>query len=49
MKKVETYMGKPMEELTREELINALNHMYTYYEDRIESLKRGFEIMNSQK
>jgi len=37
--KVSRYRGKPIEELTKEELIEALNVMTEYYEARLSDLR----------
>jgi hypothetical protein len=34
-KKVMTYRGRPVDEMTREELIEVLEKMHQYYEERL--------------
>ena len=44
MKEIATYRGKPIESLTKEELIDALNEMANYYELRLETKDRIIKL-----
>jgi len=41
------YRGKPLEEYSKEELIEIINHLCAYYEDRIENLHKGLNILGA--
>ena len=44
MNKIATFYGRPLEELTKEELIDAINKLAEYYESRIEGLHQWVEF-----
>jgi hypothetical protein len=41
MNKIATLYGKPLEEFTKEELIDAISKLAEYYETRIKNLKHS--------
>jgi hypothetical protein len=48
MSKIATYKGKPIEELTKEELIIALNEMVIYYESRLDNKDKIINLYTSK-
>lgn len=44
MNKIATFYGRPLEELTKEELIEAMSKLAEYYESRIKGLKQLIEF-----
>ena len=44
MNKIATFYGRPLEELTKEELIDAIEKLAEYYESRIKGLKQSVEF-----
>ena len=44
MNKIATLYGRPLEEFTKEELIDAMSKLAEYYESRIKGLKRSAEF-----
>jgi len=47
--KIATYRGKPIESLSKEELIEALNDMASYYESRLEGKDQIIELIKQSK
>ena len=44
MNKIATLYGRPLDEFTKEELIDAIEKLAEYYESRIKGLKQSVEF-----
>ena len=44
MNKIATFYGRPLEELTKEELIDAISKLAEYYEMRIENMRQSIDF-----
>lgn len=49
MNKIATYRGKSLEEYTKEEPIEILNHLCEYYENRLEGLRSGLKLISDSR